>query len=134
MSWIAWMALLSVALFIVWNVQAAIRLKRKPGMSRLEFAATLGRESIPERIAGAVYDHYSQGGLGVRGVLLDPADKFDDLQYGGEDLDEDLQQLVKRLSIEFPLQKVMAGNPITVDTIGNVACWLNWLEQHQNDE
>lgn len=121
-----------VASFVGWVVYDQIRLRRRRGLSRDEFAEVFRGEGVPYKIAAAVYDYYSSIGVG-RGYAVSPNDAYEGLLHEGqEDIDGDAESLVAQLRMRLPDESVLPSAARPLKTVRDMVLWLNWVRQHQS--
>jgi hypothetical protein len=130
MTWTIGVVLLTLAVGVAVVMRDQIRLRKRKGLSKAEFCAAFHKEAVPESLVGAVYDYYSSFALG-RQVAISPDDSFESLQVGQDDVDDDLNRLLKKLALERPSSVKLAELTEPVRTIGDIVRWLNWVRQHQ---
>ena len=130
MNWIIGLVVLMAAIGVGAGLKDRIQLGNRKGLSKAEFCEVFRQESIPESLAAVVYDHYSSFALGSQ-VEISPDNSFDSLRIGQDDVDDDLQRLLKKLSLELPSSATLADWSTPVHTIGDAVRWLNWIRQHQ---
>ncbi len=117
--------------FVTLAVAYQIRLRRKRGLSRDEFAAVFQREGVPYKIAAAVYDYYSSF-AGSRGYAVSPDDTYDGLLLeSDEDVLDDAKRLVKQLRMRLPDETTSPVSASLFKTVRDMVLWLDWVRQHQ---
>jgi len=132
MIWVLGISAGIVGLAVGLAVKDWLRLRRRPGLTKAQFLEDFQKQSVPENIVAAVYNHYTSVALGSR-VAISADDNLEDLRIGQDDLDEDLQRLLQKLALDIPSSSVLKDSPQPLRTIGDVVNWLNWVSQHQGN-
>lgn len=130
MSWIHALIIMTVAAFLGLTAWDRYKVSSRSGMMWDEFRESLRMDGVPETIATAVYRYYSSVALGPR-VAISLNDDLNTLRIGGDDLDEQLNDLLIQLALELPGPELLRDAPHPIRTIRDIACWLEWARQNQ---
>lgn len=117
----------AIAAIAIWSLADQIRLARHRGISREAFIDEFRKENIPPEIPAAVYDHYRfVSRAKTFGVV--PDDSFDKVfRECHEDIDDDAEELARKLNIELPIEMVLKEWPTPLQTLRDMVLWLNWV-------
>ncbi len=120
-----------VILFVGWVIADQVRLRHRKGLSRDQFIAGFSAQGIPNKIPAAVYDHYSSFAVG-RKYLVSPDDNYEAvLREGAEDIDDDAEQLLKKLNLQVPTESARRDWPSPLETVRDMVLWLDWVRRQQ---
>jgi len=121
----------ALAVIATWSFADRIRLARHRGISREAFIAEFLKENVPPEIPAAVYDHYRSLSRAKR-FSVAPDDSFEKV-FGQchEDIDDDAEELARKLNVELPIETVLREWPTPLQTLRGVVLWLNWIRQQQ---
>jgi hypothetical protein len=118
--------------FVGLAIHYQVRLRRKRGLSRDQFAEAFRQDGVPYKIAAAVYDYYSSF-AGDRGYAVSPDDTYEGLLLESEeDVLDDAECLVKQLRMRRPDESTMGSGSSPFRTIRDMVLWLNSGRQQQS--
>jgi len=121
-----------LAVVAIWSFADRIRLGRHRGISRETFIDEFRRENVPPEIPAAVYDHYKSLSR-AKEFGVAPDDSFEKVfREGHEDIDDDAEELARRLNFELPIEMVLREWPTPLRNLRDMVLWLDWIRQHQN--
>jgi hypothetical protein len=120
-----------VAVIAGWSLVDQIRLAHHRGISREAFIDEFRKENVPPEIPATVYDHYRSLSRAKR-FSVAPDDSFDKV-FGEchEDIDNDAEELARKLNIELPIEMILREWPAPLRTLRDLVLWLNWVRQRQ---
>ena len=122
------------ASFVGLTIHYQVRLRRRHGLSRDEFAEAFRGDDVPYKIAATVYDYYSSF-AGDRGYAVSPDDTYEGLLLESEeDVVDDAERLVKQLRMQLPDGSTLRGGLSPLKTIRDMVLWLDSVRQRQSSE
>lgn len=108
------------------------QLARHQGISRYEFVQHFRNVGIVDEVSGAVYDHFRQL-AGVRSFQPAPLDSLEGIfKMSGEDLDDELGELLPKLKLEMPHSGILREWEPTIETLSDVVRWVDWVRTKQD--
>ena len=121
-----------LALATIGAIADQIRLSRHRGVSRKAFVDEFLKHDVPAEIPVTVYNYYMSSVVSKR-FSVAPDDSiesvFGELQ---DDVDDDADELVRKLNMELPTEMVLRDWPTPVKTLRDMVFWLNWIRKHQS--
>lgn len=118
--------------FVGLAIHYQVRLRRRRGLSRDQFAEAFREDDVPYKIAAAVYDYYSSF-AGDRGYAVSPEDTYDGvLIESDEDVLDDAQRLVRQLRLRLPDESTLYSGSLSFRTIRDMVLWLNSVRRQQS--
>ena len=123
------------ALFVVIGViwwRHRTQLAKHQGINRIQFVEHFRCLGIAEVVSGAVYDHFALM-PGVSGFQPAPTDSFEGtFKMTGEDLDDELEELLRKFGWEMPHSGVLKNWDGRLETLSEVVRWVDWIRTKQN--
>jgi hypothetical protein len=103
-----------------------------PGYSREDFIASFRSDDIPDEITATVYDYYSSPSL-QPGFPIAPSDRIeDDLNYAGEDREDQFGELLSRLKLKMIPEYILERHgPWGTGTLGDLVLLLDCIRRNQ---
>jgi hypothetical protein len=123
-----------VAAIATWSFADQLRLARRRGISRAAFIDEFRKAGVPDEIPAAVYDHYRSLSRAKK-FSVAPDDSFDRVfRECHEDVDDDAEELARKLKIELPIEMILREWPAPLRTLRDMVLWLNWVRQQRTQD
>lgn len=121
---------ISLAAIGVLTIRAQRQMGKHRGVPRDEFIGTF--PDVPPAVSGTVFDYYRRR-VWAKDFSIAPDDSFEQvLGEGDEDIDDDVQELVKRLGFRVPANYAVRRSETSIKSVKDMVHWLDWVRQHQS--
>lgn len=107
-----------------------LRLKQlRGGWAREIFVKEFLLLQIPERVSGAVYDHYCRHSI-FKSFRVRPDDSLWKVYAASHDeVDETALELCNQIGVSIPAESVLEQWPTALQTVSDMVLWLDWVRK-----
>lgn len=120
---------ISLAAIGVITIRGQRQLGKHRGVTRDEFIRAF--PDIPANVSGTVFDYYKSQ-VWAKEFSIGPEDSYEHvLSEGDEEIDDDVQELVKRLGLRIPSNYAVRRSEASIKSVKDMVLWLDWMRQHQ---
>ncbi|MFO0500700.1 MAG: hypothetical protein ACK527_00680 [Acidobacteriota bacterium] len=121
---------ISLAAIGVITIRGQRQLGKHRGVTRDEFIRAF--PSVPASVSGSVFDYYKSQ-VWAKEFSIGPEDSYEHvLSEGDEEIDDDVQELVKRLGFSMPANYAVRRSETSIKSVKDMVHWLDWVRQHQS--
>lgn len=119
----------SLAAIGVITLKGQRQLGKHRGVTRDEFIQAF--PGIPTNVSGTVFDYYKIQ-VWAKDFSIAPEDSYEHvLLEGDEEIDDDVQELVRRLGLRIPSEYRVRRSETPIKSVKDMVYWLDWVRQNQ---